>query len=225
MNIKLEKLMKKMEDMEKTLGKRYDEIKTSIRTTIENQDKLNTSLKKLQRENKIYRDEIIELKDRVEVLERDKLDSTFNLYPVLEIEKMDLNDLVQKIGKKIGVKIEGKDILDKYRRPTRKSGKPGDIVIKCVNRDLRDKILQGIKKCKLKHDDIGIKCDIGRIYGNEELTKEGKSIYYRAMRLKYEEKWKFLWIRGGRTYLKRDDSSKAIRLDNMEVLDSLCRND
>lgn len=224
LNTKIDKLMRKMDDLEKSLGKKYEEIKNNIKTTIENQEMLNQSLRKLQKENKEYKLEIFDLKERVEDLERVSLETTLNLYPVVEAHNMDLGGVIQKIGQKIGVKIEDRDIVDKYRRKQRKSGKPGDIVIKLANKELRDKLLMGIKKSQLSHEDIGYKCDLKRIYGNEELTKNGKDIYYKALRYKYEHKMKFLWVKGGKTYIKKDEASKAIRLDNMDILNNLTLN-
>lgn len=219
----IDRIMKKMDEMEKSLAKKYDEIKSNIKATMEKQELLNQTMRKLQKDNKAYKDEISDLKGRIEWLEKGNLETSLNLYPVIETERMDLNDLMLKIGNKIGLKIEGRDILDKYRKPTKKSGKPGDIVIKCASKDIRDKIIEGIKKVKLSHEDIGIKCELKRIYGNEELTKQGKDIYYRALKFKYEQKWKFLWIKGGRSYLKKDENGRAIRLDNMEILEQLCK--
>lgn len=223
MNDKIDKLFKKIEDMERALGKKYDEIKGNIKTTIDNQEILNQTLKKIQKENKLYKEEIMDLKERIEYLERNSLDTTLNLYPVVETENMDISAILQKIGKKTGVKIEERDIVEKYRKPTKKSGKPGDIIIKCTSKVLRDKIIDGIKKVKLMHEDIGIKCDLGRIYGNEELTREGKNIFYKAQRYKFEEKWKFLWVKSGKIYMKKDEGSRAIRLDNMDILEKLCK--
>lgn len=223
MNDKIDKLFKKIEDMERALGKKYDEIKGNIKTTIDNQEILNQTLKKIQRENKQYKEEIMDLKERIEYLERNSLDTTLNLYPVVETENMDISAILQKIGKKTGVKIEERDIVEKYRKPTKKSGKPGDIIIKCTSKVLRDRIIDGIKKAKLTHEDIGIKCDLGRIYGNEELTREGKNIFYKAQRYKFEEKWKFLWVKSGKIYMKKDEGSRAIRLDNMDILEKLCK--
>lgn len=223
MNDKIDKLLKKIEDMERALGKKYDEIKGNIKTTIDNQEILNQTLRKIQKENKLYKEEIMDLKERIEYLERNSLDTTLNLYPVVETENMDISAVLQKIGKKTGVKIEEGDIVEKYRKPTKKSGKPGDIIIKCTSKVLRDKIIDGIKKVKLTHEDIGIKCDLGRIYGNEELTREGKNIFYKAQRYKFEEKWKFLWVKSGKIYMKKDEGSRAIRLDNMDILEKLCK--
>lgn len=119
--------------------------------------------------------------------------------------------------------MKGETFWTNIGNQQKKSGKPGDIVIKCASKDIRDKIIEGIKKVKLSHEDIGIKCELKRIYGNEELTKQGKDIYYRALKFKYEQKWKFLWIKGGRSYLKKDENGRAIRLDNMEILEQLCK--
>lgn len=222
LNTKIDILIKKVDDLEKSFGKKYEEIKLNIRTTIENQELLNQSLRKMQKENKAYRVEVAELKDRIESLERANLDATLNLYPVVEAKDMDLDVLIKKIGGKIGMKIEDKDIIDKFRRRQRKNGKPGDIVIKCANKGIRDKLIIGIKKHKLSNEDIGYKCELKRIYANEELTRNGKDIYYKALKVKYEKKFKFLWVKGGMTYIKKDETSRAIRLDNMDILNELC---
>lgn len=218
----MDKIIRKMDDMETSINKKYEEIKLNIKKQMDNQEILNQTMKKIQKENKKQKDEIIQLKDKVEWLERNRLETSLNLYPVIETENMDLNHVIQKIGEKIGLKLEQKDIIDKYRKPTKKSGKPGDIVIKCINKELRDKIVEGIRKTKLVHEDIGIKCELGRIYGNEELTVEAKNIYYRAMKLKYDQKWRYLWVRGGRTFIKKEEKGRAIRLDNMDILEQLC---
>lgn len=215
-------LLKKYDDIEKSLGKKYDELERSmVKRYEEIKNNLKTTIDTIQQENKILREEIIDLKERTETFERISLETTLNLYPVIEAENFDLSSLIQKIGAKIGVKIDGSDILNQFRRKTKKSGKPGDIVIKFATKELRDKVLDGIKKTKLSHEDIGIKCNLKRIYGNEELTKNGKDIFYKALRYKYEENIKFLWIKAGKTYLKKDEGSNAIRLDSMEVINKL----
>lgn len=222
LNQKFDLLIKKVDDLEKSLAKKYEEIKNNIKTTMDNQEILNQTLRKIQKENKAYKLELNDLTERIEGLERVNLETTLNLYPVVEAQGMDLGGLIKKIGNKIGIKIEDRDITDKYRRKQRKNGKPGDIVIKCINKELRDKILTGIKKHKLSHEDIGYNCEFKRIYGNEELTKNAKDIYYKALRVKYEKKMRFLWVKGGKTYIKQDETSRAIRLDSMDILNELC---
>lgn len=222
LNNKIDKISEKIDklsDSVKFLSDKYDEIKNNIKRVMDNQEILNKSLTKVQKESKIQKLCIVELKERIEFLERGSLESTMNLYPVLVTKEENLREMMSKIGRKIGMDIKDQDIVNIYRKPVKKSGKPGDIIIKYCNQQMKEKVLAGIRKCKLMHRDIGIDCNLGRIYGNEELTTEGKNIYFAALKNKKEKRWKFLWTRGGRIYLKKEEGGNVIRLDTMEVLE------
>lgn len=219
-------MLEKIEELTegvKFLGSKYEELKTNMKKAIDNQELLNKSLVKALKENKEQKKEISVLKDRVEYLERCNLENTFNIYPVFKTGSQDVKGIVYKIGGKINVNLDESNIVSAYRRPDKKNGKPGEIVVKCLNKGLRDQIVDAAKKKGLTHKDIGIKCNIDRIYINEELTNSGKDIYYRALKLKYELKWKYIWVKYGKIYAKKNDGDQAVRLDTMEILDKLLK--
>lgn len=223
-NLKLDEIMNKIESLTKSvdfLSKKYEEIKTNIKRSIEYQEILNKAVQKLKTENKEQKVEIFELNQRMEGLERKSLDSTFNLYPLLATEGQDLHEVLEKIGNNINLKLDKEVIVDVFRRPKKKSGKPGDVVVKCSSPKLRDEILNKIKRKKLLHTDIGLNCDLGRIYGNEELTKQGKDIYFAALKEKREKHWKYLWVKAGRSYVKKEEGGATFRLDSMTDLEKI----
>lgn len=223
-NKKFDIILEKIDELSEGvtfLGKKYEELKNNIKTTIDNQDVLNKAILKLSKENKEQRKEIVTLKERLENLERNSLESTLNLYPVLKTAGEDLKDMIKKVAVKAGLTLVDSDILSIYRKPEKKNGKPGDVIVKCVNKSVRDKIIEGTKLKRLMHKDIGITCDIGRVYANEELTVEGKNIYFKALKLKYDKKWKFIWVKNGRIFVRKEEGSPSIRLDTMNDLDKL----
>lgn len=227
LNKKMDSMFKKLEKLDelkdsvKFLSAKYDEIKNNLNSIITNQDTLNHQLTKISKINKEHKVEIDDLKDRVEYLERRSLESSFNLFPVIKINGENLKDMVKLIGERINRSLDEKNIIDVYRRPDRKNGKPGEIVVKCISQDIRDKVIAEVKKKGITHSDFGIACQYNKIFANEELTNKGKDIYYKALKLKYEKKWKYVWIKYGRIYAKEKDGSKAIRLDSLEMLDTL----
>lgn len=224
LNNKFDLMLIKMDEMSesmKFLGSKYDELKSNMKRTIANQEMLNKSVVQSLKENKEQRREISDLKSRIEYLERSSLESTLNLYPVFHTENQDLKGLIKKIGGKINVDISENSILSVYRRPEKKNGKPGEIIVKCLTKEIRDKIVAGVKMKALNHKDIGISCNLGRFYANEELTTEGKNLYYTALKLKYEKKWKYIWVKYGKIYAKQEEGSKAIRIDSMDVIEKL----
>lgn len=217
MNEKIDQLTESV----KFINSKYEEIKNNIKVTIDNQEILNKGITKLQKEGKEQKLKIHSLTERLEYLERTQLDSTMNLYPLLETENENILDVVKLIGACIGQKLDSDNVISAFRRSKRKSGNPGEVVVKLASHELRDRVLELIKNKKLMHGDIGLNCKLGRIYCNEELTAEGKNIYYAALKLRKDKGYRFIWTKGGRTYIKRKEGENTIRLDNMNILDKL----
>lgn len=221
---KMDLMMDKIENLTIAvdfLSKKYDEFKINLKRSIEYQEILNKSMQKLQKENKEQKLELVDVKLRLETLERKGLESSLNLFPIINTDQQDLYEVISKIGGKIGMDLNRETISDVFRRPKRKNGNPGEVVVKCVSVKIRDDIISKIKMKKLMHADIGINCNMGRIFCNEELTKEAKNIYYAALKEKKEKNWKYLWVKGGRSYVKKEEGGVTFRLDNMGELEKI----
>lgn len=224
LNEKFDIMLSKISELNesvKFLGIKYEELKTNMKGIIDNQEYLKKSLTKVKQENKEQKNEIGELKQRLEFLEKANLENTLNLYPVLKTQHEDVKEIVFKLGKLINIEMSGKTLKDVYRRPDKKNGNPGEIIVKCNSKEMRDQIIAEVRKKGIKHEDIGIKCKFGRIYANEELTFNGKSIYYKALKLKYEKNWKFVWVKYGHIYVKKEEGGNTIRIDSMEAIEKL----
>lgn len=221
---KMDLVLGKLDSLTKSvdfLAKKYEELKDNVKGTIENQEKVNKAVCKVQKENKELKKEMANIKMKVEILERTALEQTLNLYPLLETNGENLRDILGKIGDAVGFKNLNKNVVMVYRRPQKKSGKPGDILIKCDSVYNRNLLLEKIKAKKLAHKDIGLICSLDRIYGNEELTWEAKNVYYSAVKSRREKGWKYLWVKAGRTYVKKEDGGATFRLDNMDELEKI----
>lgn len=224
LNNKMDLMMVQIHDLTKSmsfLSSKYDEFKLHIKRVIDNQDVLNDSIRKIQKADKEQNVVISDLKGKIEQLERASLEATLNLNPLLQVNNQDLQQTVIKIGEKLGITSTKEDLLTIFRRPKRKNGNPGDVVVKFKSNEKRNNFLNKIKKAKLMHSDIGFNCEFGRIYGQEELTKEGKNIYFSALRKKKDLGWKYLWIKNGRSYVRKEEKGQTFRLDSMVELDKI----
>lgn len=212
---KLEKLDNLQKSVDFLSGK-YEELKDNIKRTMDNQDYMNTKVTKIKKEQKEQDETITILKQRITFLERQSLEETINFYPLLEIEHQNLHEVLKKIGDLIGIQLDKTVILKVFRRNKKKNGNPGEVVVKCASSEIKQQILEKVKQKKLMNLDLGYNCALGRIYCNEELTKEGKDIYFTALKTKKEKKWKYLWVKGGKIFVKKEEGGITVRLDSMD---------
>ena len=56
------------------------------------------------------------------------------------------------------------------------------------------------------------------IYINEHLTPKNKHLFMLAKEKKNSNQYKYLWTRGGRVFIRKDDSSAVIKVDSEEII-------
>lgn len=220
-NALINEKLDKLTDSVQFLSSKYDELKKNLKGLYDNQEVMDKSLCKVQKDNKKLKKEVLELTEKVDSLERGALECSMNFYPLVETKDENLKKIVQLVCLSAGVDLKDEEIHTLYRRKRRKNGNPGDVVLKCSSVVLRDRIIDGVKKKKVMHTDINIKCQFGRIYGNEELTTTAKDIYYAALKLKKDLQWKYLWVKGGKIYLRKHEGGAVMRLESLEILEKI----
>ncbi|VVD05654.1 unnamed protein product [Leptidea sinapis] len=55
-----------------------------------------------------------------------------------------------------------------------------------------------------------------RVYVNERLTQYNRFLFYLARQQGNEKKWRFIWTRGGRVYVRRDSKAKSFNIRSEE---------
>lgn len=164
LNEKFDIMLSKISELNesvKFLGSKYEEIKSNMKGIIDNQEYLKKSLTKVKQENKERKNEIGELKQRVEFLEKANLENTLNLYPVLKTQHEDVKEIVVKLGKLINIEMSGQTLKDVYRRPDKKNGNPGEIIVKFNSKEMRDKIIAEVKKKGLNMKILELHVNLG----------------------------------------------------------------
>jgi hypothetical protein len=141
----------------------------------------------------------------------------------------DIDEIIQSIGKLLDVEIDDSDISVSHRLPSRARGTstgakfPPAIIVKFTNRNIRDELYRS--RSKLKSFDIN---DIGlgrygneKIYIQESLTAKRKKLFKECLEIRKNARYKFIWTYYGTIYLRKNESSPAVRITSFKELEKL----
>lgn len=130
--------------------------------------------------------------------------------------------LVKTVGRALDYPVEDNMIDACHRLRTREgSGKPPGIIVKMVRRLDAEGLLQKRRvKRNMNTHDLGLTAKPAEVvYVNESLAPERRRILNAARLLKREKGYTYLWIRGGKIFLRKSDGDRVIVLDSMDDLD------
>lgn len=237
-----EEVVQKM-DITKEMKKMFKEFKNEIRVELRdfqkslsfNSDKLDDVLKKMEtlqnamnsikakqknieEENKELKKKMRELE--IEADERDQYSRNRNVQidGIPHQKDENLEELVKEIGNKIEVTIDNNDIDVVHRIPTFSKNSVEPIVVQFVTRKIRDNVIKKAKINKITTKDINMNGPDKAIFINDHLTRKRKDILHEAKKKKIELNFKYVWSKGGKIYMRKDDSSNVIQLRSLEDL-------
>lgn len=127
----------------------------------------------------------------------------------------DVEDFVVKLGSKIGVPMEKRDIAAAHRLRA-KPGKTPSIIVEFVSRKVRDDYLN-----KRKLANVG---EHNKIYINESLCSYYKNLLRLAKEKAKQENYKFCWFRSNKILVKKTENTTPIVITRIEDLDKVVDN-
>lgn len=129
--------------------------------------------------------------------------------------------LILAVAKKVGVELEERDIVCAERagpaRPPASSGgasaRPRPIAVRLTRRAPRDAMLKAARvRRDLNTDDMQLPGPVRPLYLNERLTKHNRLLFQRARDLGREMKYKFVWTRDGKVFVRQEPGMARHRL-------------
>ncbi|CAH0400672.1 unnamed protein product [Chilo suppressalis] len=234
-----------MTDFKNTIKSQFSEImseinefKNSLEFISEGFDSMkkelsaaNAKIALINKENETLRSDIYSLKLRLNTFDQLSRSSNLEIQCVPERKAENLIIMVQELGKSINFNLNEKDISYCSRTAKLKSDspRPRSILVKLNSPRTRDCFLAAaIEFNKKNHENklntghIGIlSTKVTPIYVTENLSPENKHLHAAARKVAKEKNYKFVWIRGGRVYLRKTETSEAIFVRNEEVLEKL----
>lgn len=207
----------------------------SVKEAIEFQDGIQKDLTKkvsdISSASSTYGSDIGRLQEQVRSLQSDLNDqqqrdraTNLELSGIPEKSNEKLSDYFINITKFLELQSSTSDIIHitRIRPMSPVPGRPKAIVVKLVSRSLRDSILSAVRARRgINTSDIGIPGDRKQIFINEHLTPYNKLLHKNIKEKAAAAKYQFVWVRDGKLFTRKNDTSSTIRIRNNSDLNKI----
>lgn len=171
-------------------------------------EKENRSLKA---DNLKIKQEISELREFVEVQEREKRLTWIELTGVKIDQGISKDEVIKKIHQACNLKFKQEDIVDSYIKDAKNQN--SKIVVKYRSQEIKEEVQRAVRNRKLKTDDIGEQ-GTRSIFANDCLSVYAGSLFWQVRKAKFEKKWRAAWTTRGKIYVRLEENGNAIQIRN-----------
>ncbi|XP_069360038.1 uncharacterized protein [Maniola hyperantus] len=170
------------------------------------------------------------LQSKVNMLESISRSYNVEIQSVPERKNENILGIVKNLFDKLSLQFSEDSVSFCSRVPkmNNNSNRPRNIVLTLQSPRQRDYVISAVHRYNKLHSadmlnsvDLGINGDKSLIYVAEHLTPECKGVYAAARKFKKEKQYKYVWVKNGKVFLRKNDSSAAIYVKNVDVLSKL----
>ncbi|XP_046679343.1 uncharacterized protein LOC124366786 [Homalodisca vitripennis] len=175
----------------------------------------------LAAENRNLREKVSSLEMRIDDLEQYSRVNSVEIHGILQQKNEDVVAVVKEVGKALDLEITDSMIDNCHRlgrRPGPNSPQPG-IVVKFVRRLDKEELL---RKCRVKSNFSTRHMNLSMdqpIYINEALSQARRRLLAAARQVKKEKSFKYLWVRGGKLFLRKEEMAPVFQVTCQADLD------
>lgn len=218
--------LKKLNDIKESvefLTAEYDRIQTHVRESEE-------KIKNLTKENVNLNKTLESLSTRLILLEQHSRENNLEINGIPENKSENLYSVMNQLGATISLPIQESDIVacTRVRKLDDSSKRPRTVVVKLRNTRVRDSIIAAVSKFnknkssdRLNSSHLGYSVAKSYIYVSEHLSPHFKALHARTRTVAKEKGFRYVWIRNGRIFIRRNDQSPAKQVKCYETLNNL----
>lgn len=191
----------------------------------------NVKIRDLEKENCDIKRQLIQVENKL--CNMDNLSRSLNIeiQAVPENKNENLLALFHKLCDVIGVKIDDTSVraCRRVAKMNNGSSRPRNILVTLASPRQRDLIISSVHRYNKKHSDatlnsthLGLPPTLAsKIYVAEHLSPELKILHAETRKMAGSNNFKYVWVRFGKIYVRKDDSSSAINIKNQDSLKKL----
>lgn len=193
------------------MRKQIEEFSRSLSFRNEMVEKLKDENNALKASNKALTSQNCALEKRLSEMEQYSRKNNVEIKGVPSTQGESCVAILQAIGDKIECPVSENE-LDVVHRVPSKANTP-HIIARFCSRAKKAEFLSKARKARLQTRNLGIHETESRpIYVNEHLTPENKRLFAKALKLKKEHEWQFLWTNDCLIKARRTEDSKVLRI-------------
>lgn len=196
-------------------------------------DSQNAIIRDLEKENCDIKRQLSQVESKVCSMDNLSRSLNIEIQAVPENKNENVGILFQKLCEVIGVKIDDSSVraCRRVAKMNNGSSRPRNILVTLASPRQRDLIISSVHRFNKKHSDamlnsshLGLPSTSAcRIYVAEHLSPELKMLHAETRKIAVSNNFKYVWVRYGKIYVRKDDSSSAINIKNQDSLKKLCQ--
>jgi Baculovirus FP protein len=204
---------------------------SEVQEDIKQQLSLNTvAIKNLQTDNMNIKSNLNTIQLKLREIDQQNRSKNIEIQMLPEQRNENLSIVFKKLCDVVSYPITTNGIISCHRVPkiNNASSRPRNIVITMLDTNIKDDLLSAVRRYnKNKPNDklnaalLGVSPTASPVYVCEHLSPDNKELHAATRSFSKEQNYKFVWIRNGRIFTRKNESSPPIHIKNREVLASL----
>lgn len=184
-------------------------------------------IKELESQKLMLESDINDLNHRLLVLEKSSRSRNVEIQAVPEKKSENVIVLVKKLYEVLNLPLGEHEVCAARRvaKFNRESHRPRNILITLQSERQRDNLISAFKRFNksnprnpITSSTIGVPGDSQIIYVSEHLSAQCKNLHAAVRKYAKEHSFKYVWVKYGRVYLRKDDNGPAIHVKTVEDL-------
>lgn len=171
---------------------------------------------------------IADLQGQLNDRDQELLANDVQISNILEESNENLLHIVTSLGIKLGVSLDERDVVTAVRMGAkRESGLPRPIVVRLARRATRDQLLSAARvrrsptTADLSSNGVPAPPPPRSFYVNERLTRLNRQLFGKARERARQLKWKYVWTKEGRVYVRRAEGAEGHRIRSEADIDRI----
>ena len=178
-------------------------------------------------ENKRVNERLTKLEQYVNETEQKSLKNVIEIHGIPKCDG-EVEEVVCKVTRALGIDISVMDIDYCFQPKSRANNgviKPAPVIARFMRSSVADRIVSArrVKRYFTTKDIDMNEVPNQPIFVNESLTQTNRNLYAKAKNLKRSGKLKYLWVRGGKIFVRKTDGSERIVIRSDDDIDNLGR--
>lgn len=194
-----------------------------------NLNKMNEYFRKVDRlavENAQLKSNVETLTSKMNDLDQNSRMKNIEIHGIPEKKGENLIREIQKVCSELDIQIDQNDIEFIHRVPSNPRFTPNEksknIIMGCSSRSTRDNILAAFKQKRLQSDKTSTSLSVDgvsdKIFINEHLTLANKLLHKESRDAAKKKGYKFVWVKNGHIFVRKNESSAIINIKNLEMI-------
>lgn len=213
-------LISDFQDSLSFLSKQYDDLIKSV-------NEKNTKISSLESKNDSLTLQVTTLTDRLGQVEQQMRSSNLEINGLPEHRTENLLKTMEQLASVVNNPIAENDVLHVTRiaKLIKETDRPRSVIVKLKSQRRRDELLAAVAQYNRKHssnklnsEHLGIGGRPVPIFVAEHLTPTNKHLHAATRKKAKEAGYKFVWVRDGRIFVRKNEQCPAICVKDIEKL-------